>query len=220
MQPFTPDTPRADRGPEHQPERVWIYDTDPIFRLGIAACLRNGGFIVAEHAARLNEQAALRQGDVLLFALDTAALTTAMRLDLNIGVRLVGIIDDVEDPVVAEAVNAGVTGLLLRDDANPRAVVQCLRAVSAGHAAIPAALLTSLLTRTSPDGGSIRRGDLTDRELNVLRLLAEGRTTRAIAEQMNYSEKTIKVVIRDIMVRSGCQNRAEAVAVATRRGVI
>jgi DNA-binding NarL/FixJ family response regulator len=220
MQAFTPDPPGAGQGPAHHAERVWIFDRDPIFRLGIAACLRNAGFIVTDHASQLTEQAPLRQGDVVLFGLNTADLTTAMRLDIKIGIRLVAIIDDADDPVVAEAVNAGVTGILLRDEATPVAVVHCLRAVSSGHAALPATLMTALMTRTSPVGGSIRRGDLTDRELDVLRLLAEGQTTRAIAERMSYSEKTIKMVIRDIMVRSGCHNRAEAVAVATRQGVI
>jgi len=220
MQGFTADAPGAGHGPAHHGERVWISDKDPIFRLGIAACLRDAGFIVTDPALQLTEQAPLGQGDVLLFALDAAALTTAMRLDLNIGIRLVAVIDDVDDSVVAEAISAGVTGILLREEATPLAVVHCLRAVTAGHVALPAPLMTALMTRTSPAGGSIRRGDLTERELDVLRLLAEGQTTRAIAERMNYSEKTIKMVIRDIMVRSGCHNRAEAVAVATRQGMI
>jgi DNA-binding NarL/FixJ family response regulator len=209
-----------DDGVPEPPERVWIYDRDPIFRLGLVMCLRDAGFVVMADSDTVPEPCGQRQGDAVVFALDSAALAHAVRLDLDIGLRLVAVAENADESIVPEAINAGVTGLIVRHDATPHGVVQCLRAVAAGHAAIPARLVTALMTHTSVSGGSIRRGDLSDRELAVLRLLAQGQTTRAIADRMHYSEKTIKTVIRDVMVRSGCRNRSEAVALATRCGVI
>ena len=211
---------RNHQGVPEPPERVWIYDPDPIFRLGMVMCLRDAGFIVMADGVTVPEPCGQRQGDVVMFALDSGALAQAVRLDLEIGLRLVAVADDAEESIVPEAINAGVTGLIIRHDATPHGVAQCLRAVAAGHAAIPARLVPALMTQTGASRGSIRRGDLSDRELAVLRLLAQGQTTRAIADRMHYSEKTIKTVIRDVMVRSGCRNRSEAVALATRCGVI
>ena len=63
-------------------------------------------------------------------------------------------------------------------------------------------------------------GDLTDRELGVLRLLSKGETTNQIAADLCYSEKTVKNIVHDVLVRMNCRNRAQAVALATRRGLI
>ena len=54
----------------------------------------------------------------------------------------------------------------------------------------------------------------------MLRLLSAGDNTRQIAEQLSYSEKTVKNIVHDVLVRMGCKNRAQAVAVATRKGLI
>jgi DNA-binding NarL/FixJ family response regulator len=62
--------------------------------------------------------------------------------------------------------------------------------------------------------------ELTSRELAVLRMLADGEVTRGIAEQLNYSERTVKNIVRDVLVKLECRTRAHAVALATRRGLI
>lgn len=62
--------------------------------------------------------------------------------------------------------------------------------------------------------------ELTSRELAVLRMLADGEVTRGIAEQLNYSERTVKNIVRDVLVKLNCRTRAHAAALATRRGLI
>ena len=79
-------------------------------------------------------------------------------------------------------------------------------------------MLSRLLSR--PRAGMRGAGDLTDRELGVLRLLSKGESTRQIAEDLCYSEKTVKNIVHDVLVRMNCRNRAQAVALATRRGLI
>jgi DNA-binding NarL/FixJ family response regulator len=61
---------------------------------------------------------------------------------------------------------------------------------------------------------------LTSRELAVLRMLADGEVTRGIAQQLNYSERTVKNIVRDALIKLNCRTRAHAVALATRRGLI
>jgi len=62
--------------------------------------------------------------------------------------------------------------------------------------------------------------ELSKREHQVLRLLAEGEGTRGIAQRLNYSERTVKNIVHDLLVKLDCRTRAHAVALAARRGLI
>ena len=61
---------------------------------------------------------------------------------------------------------------------------------------------------------------LSQREHQVLRLLADGESTRGIAQRLNYSERTVKNIVHDLLVKLDCRTRAHAVALAATRGVI
>jgi len=207
---------------EERPLRVWIDDRNPIFRLGLSACLEPPRFLVAGESAGFLPAPDLERTDVVVFELDPAGLTTALRLnqEQERGVRLVVIAADVECDLLVEAVEAGVAGALLRAEATPQALLQCLRSVVAGNGSIPTAVLGRLLARPRRGCRPGGAGDLTGRELDVLRLLSKGQNTRQIAEDLSYSEKTVKNIVHDVLVRMNCRNRAQAVAMATRRGFI
>ena len=68
--------------------------------------------------------------------------------------------------------------------------------------------------------GSQTPGSLSDREREVLKWLAEGSDTREIASGLCFSERTVKNVVHDILMKLNCRTRAHAVALATRSGVI
>ncbi|MGH8976179.1 MAG: response regulator transcription factor, partial [Acidimicrobiia bacterium] len=102
----------------------------------------------------------------------------------------------------------------------PAAFLHCLRAVAGGNGSIPAAALASLLAGPGPGRRPGSSGHLTSRELEVLRLLSRGQNTREIASGLSYSEKTVKNIVHDLLVRMNCRNRAQAVALATQRGLI
>jgi DNA-binding NarL/FixJ family response regulator len=70
------------------------------------------------------------------------------------------------------------------------------------------------------DANGDRPEDLTSREQAVLHMLADGLTTREIAEELSYSERTVKNIVHDVLEKLGCRTRAHAVAIATRHGVI
>ena len=71
-----------------------------------------------------------------------------------------------------------------------------------------------------PCGGMSRGGSLSPREREVLRLMADGMSTREVAARLAYSERTIKFVVQDLMLRLNVRNRTQAVACAVRNGWI
>jgi DNA-binding NarL/FixJ family response regulator len=108
--------------------------------------------------------------------------------------------------------------LVLRALTRPR-LRACVRALREGGGAIPPELLCTLLVERR-EAQDPPPEQLTVRELDVLRLLAEGSSTREIAERLCYSERTVKNVVRDLLDKLKCRTRAQAAALAVRRGVI
>ncbi len=102
--------------------------------------------------------------------------------------------------------------LLLRAQ-TPSRLLSCIRAVTAGSETQPVTELAYV------DSDGIEQV-LTHREFDVLRLLADGRTTREIAERMSYSERTIKNIVRSLLEKLNCRTRAHAVALAARQGAV
>ena len=120
---------------------------------------------------------------------------------------------------VREIVDAGVSAVLPHRTLTPDTLVTSLRAVVAGTVALPGDMLARLLlhvTQTSHLGPA----GLNPRERSVLRLLADGMDTRGIAEDLCFSERTVKNVVHDVLTKLNCRTRAQAVALATREGVI
>ena len=95
----------------------------------------------------------------------------------------------------------------------------CVRALRAGDGTIAPEILCTLLAEPEPADGA-PSAPLTARELQVLRMLADGGSTRDIAKRLSYSERTVKNIVRDLLVKLNCRTRAHAVAFAARRGVI
>lgn len=198
---------------------VWVGDDHPIFRRGLTACLRAEGFRVAGDSSGLTPEPSLDGVDMLLFAADRTSLPVAARLGRASGVSLVALLDTASDSAVEAALEAGVSSLLVRSELTPSALSATLRMVARGNASLPAKLLGRLLDRAA-NGSRHGSTGLTMRELDVLRLLADGEDTREIAGLLSYSERTVKNVVHDVLVKMNCRNRAHAVALATRHGVI
>ena len=117
-------------------------------------------------------------------------------------------------------------GLLRRGEVTAERLLEVVRRVAAGEAAVPADLLARLLDQVgrlqrqvlSPRGLSI--SGLSEREIEVLKLLADGLDTGEIASRLSYSERTIKAVLHDVTARFQLRSRAHAVAYAVRAGLI
>lgn len=198
---------------------VWIDDTHPIFRGGLAACLRSGGFRVVGESAGLSPEPTLAGIDILLFEATPRMLNQVVRRTSNLDVALVAVIETSREDLAADAVEAGVPAVLPRATLTPGTLSAALRAVMEGSTSLPPGLLEQLLDRAA-HGSRQKTGHLSDRELDVLRLLAEGEDTREIAGRLRYSERTVKNVVHDLLVKMNCRNRAHAVALGARQGVI
>jgi DNA-binding NarL/FixJ family response regulator len=200
---------------------VWVDDINPIFRRGISSCLRAGGFQIAGESALLHPEPDLADVAVLVFDVDSVGVARAAALVRRHDVRLVGVVSAPSPEQLFETVTAGLAGVLVHSEMTPARLTSCLRAVIAGNGAMPPVLLGRLiaaLARGGPRGAA--DGTLVAREIDVLRLLADGASTRDISERLAYSERTVKNIVRDLLVKLNCRTRAHAVGTATRQGVI
>jgi DNA-binding NarL/FixJ family response regulator len=201
--------------------RVWIDDRNAVFRRGLVSCLSMDGFVVAGESGGFVPEPDLARADLLLFSLDAATLQRAVRLARGTSVRLVGLARTPAEGMLFDAVQAGLAGFLVRSELTPAGLASSLRAVMTGSGSLPPELLARMLdglARGGTRGGSA--GHLARRELDVLRLLAEGSDTREIASSLSYSERTVKNIVHDVLVKMNCRSRAHAVALATRQGFI
>lgn len=143
-------------------------------------------------------------------------------------------IHSVELPVVAvvgdatqlgPALAAGARGVVLRDQVGP-GIASALAAVKSGLTVIDTALAPSLVPPTphkpvAPDAkrkGGI--GELTERERQVVSLLAEGLSNKLIADRLGISDHTAKFHVNGVMAKLGASTRTEAVVEAVRRGLV
>lgn len=116
------------------------------------------------------------------------------------------------DVEIQRALEAGARAYMLKS-APPKELVEAIRQVHAGKKRIPAQIAARLAEHLSDE-------DLTARETEVLRNVAEGNRNRDIGERLFISEDTVKVHIKHIMEKLGASDRTQAVAIGLRRGII
>ncbi|MCP3993672.1 MAG: response regulator transcription factor [bacterium] len=134
--------------------------------------------------------------------------------------QLVAMIRSADEDLLYSAIEAGVVSVLLHTDLTPANLLNCVRAAAHQRASLPADCVPAILGRAASRGHREGWARLGTRELAVLRLVADGESTRDIADKMCYSERTVKNIVHDLLVRMNCRNRAHAVALATRQGII
>lgn len=199
--------------------RVWVDDQHPIFRRGLISCLGAAGYVVAGESAALRPEPEFRRIDVLVFQADNQGLSRVVLATAGMPVRLVGLVASQNDPTVFDLVDRGVSAVLFRNQLAPQALTTAISSVMNGNSALPAELMPRLLERAARSGGGGPH-PLTDRELQVLRSLSHGDDTREIADAMGYSVRTVKNIVHDLLMKTNSRNRAHAVALATRQGLI
>jgi DNA-binding NarL/FixJ family response regulator len=116
------------------------------------------------------------------------------------------------DNDIYRAIKAGTKGYLLKD-ARREELVDCIRKVALGETCIPQELMEKLVT-------GIRSEPLTDREVEVLQLLAHGKSNKEIGAKLFISEFTVKGHLRNIFTKLNVLSRTEAITAATRRGLV
>ena len=116
------------------------------------------------------------------------------------------------DNDIYRAIKAGTKGYLLKD-ARREELLDCIRKVSSGATCIPQELMQKLIT-------GIQREPLTEREIEVLQLLAHGKCNKEIGAKLFISEFTVKGHLHNLFTKLNVLSRTEAMSVATRRGLI
>jgi DNA-binding NarL/FixJ family response regulator len=201
---------------------VYVHADDPISQAGVASQLRPRPEIRVLEAEQADAaRVALVVGDRV-----TERTLQLLRTLQRSGTRLVLVVAEVDDADLVAAVEAGVAGLVRRAEATPERLVSVVRAAAAGEGTVPPDLLGRLLTQV----GRLQRqvlwprgltfAGLAEREIEVLKLVADGLDTAEIAVKLSYSQRTVKNVLHDITSRLHLRNRSHAVAYALRQGLI
>ena len=139
---------------------------------------------------------------------------------------IVLIADSISERHLARIFASGVVGILPRRAASRDAIAHAVTTSRAGGAMLPERTIRWLVDQNRDFAELVRTahgitiGGLTLRETDVLRLLAEGKSTPEVARQLNFAERTIKNIIRDLLERHDFKNRTQAVAYAIRAGAI
>jgi two-component system nitrate/nitrite response regulator NarL len=206
--------------------RVLVVADDPLARAGLAAML-NGQptcSVVGQVPAGgdLADEAAVYRPDVVVWDVGWEPAHVTGRAEDRLPelpdarIPVVALLAD--DGLVAEAWVGGVRGLLLREVAAEE-LVAALEAVAEGLIVFDPALASAVLPVREPLP-EMAMEELTPRELEVLQLMAEGLSNRAIGLRLEISEHTVKFHVNAILGKLGAQSRTEAVVRATRLGLI
>ncbi len=208
-----------------------IVDDQALVRAGLRAMLETQPDIEivgeAGDGAEAIEQVKLRKPDVVLMDIRMPRLDgieATRRIAAREGAPQVLILTTFDtDEYVYEAMRAGAGGFLLKDS-TPARLADGIRTVAAGEAllapAVTKRLVEHFVRRPAPAGAGEPFAELTDRELDVLRLVARGRSNSEIAGDLFLSEATVKTHVTRIFSKLGLTGRVQAVVLAYESGLV
>ncbi|MDG9728275.1 MULTISPECIES: response regulator transcription factor [unclassified Streptomyces] len=138
--------------------------------------------------------------------------------ELDNRARVLVVTSFTEQRTVVPALRAGAAGYVYKD-VDPDALAGAIRSVHAGHILLQPEVAGALLSQEESNFGQGRAGALTEREREVLGLIADGRSNREIARALVLSEKTVKTHVSNILMKLDLADRTQAALWAVRHGV-
>jgi DNA-binding NarL/FixJ family response regulator len=204
--------------------RLILIEDHALTRAGLRTALAGAGYDVVGEAGDGLAGAALAtsvEPDVAIVDLglpgqDGIAVTRAIK-SAGIGTRVLILTMQEVDAEVLAALSAGADGYCVKSS-DPAIVVDAVRTVAAGGAYFDPRIAHVVLRRFS--GAPVTDSPLTPRELDVLRLVAEGVGNNEIAERLHIGLGTVKGHVRDILEKLAATDRAQAAVTAYRRGIL
>jgi DNA-binding NarL/FixJ family response regulator len=203
--------------------RVALYASDPMTMAGIASHLR------ARPDLQVLTERQNAEAEVFVVATEHVtreAITVLQNAAHSSAPKIILIIDELRETDLKSAIEYGVVAVLPRHRVTGEQIVATITALDRSKGQPPAELLGRLLAQVERVQRDVLRPKglaeplLATREKDVLRLLADGLDTAAIAERLCYSERTVKNIVQAVLSRLQLRNRAHAVAYAMRVGVI
>jgi DNA-binding NarL/FixJ family response regulator len=212
--------------------KVFILDPHSIYRRGLAASLSGLDEVESVGEAESVKDAwqtpALLETDLVLVDHEVLGASEFIgQVRESIGARVLVCTSSSDEELVLTSMHAGAAGLLSKDTLTPDTLAAGVRAAASGAGVLAPDVLSALLGaagRRGPDERVTERATLhsrlTEREQQVLTLIADGHPTREVAEQLCYSERTVKNVLHDVTTKLNARSRSQAVAFAVREGLI
>jgi len=200
--------------------RILIVDDHSVVREGLRIFLgRDSELEIVDEAAdgaeAIEKARRLRPDVVLIPVIDGISATSIIRRE-SPETRVIALTSVVDSALVTGSIRAGAVGYLLKDaDANELRTV--IKAVAAGQVQLSPQVSSYLLRELQEP---VRPTTLTDREAQVLNLLAQGKSNKEIASYLQIAEDTVKSHIRHILTKLGVQSRTQAVILAIRQGLV
>ncbi|WP_336922745.1 response regulator transcription factor [Aquipuribacter sp. SD81] len=221
---------------EGEAVRVLVVDDDALLRAGVRVVLEAAGLeVVGEAGDGLAAVAAVASLDPDVVLMDVrmpgvdGVEATRRVVASGARARVLVLTTFRHDEYVWGALEAGASGFLLKR-ASPERLVDAVRTVAAGESLLDPAVTHDLVARfvgagaaagardADPDAAA-RVAGLTDREQEVLRLVAEGLSNAELAERLTIAESTAKTHVKRILAKVGARDRAQAVVLAYRSGL-
>jgi DNA-binding NarL/FixJ family response regulator len=205
--------------------RVVVADDHPVVRAGIVGliALDDGIEVVGEASdgAEAVDLAASLRPDIVLMDLRMPRLTgaeaTARIADELSGIRVLVLTTYESDDDILGAIEAGASGYLLKA-APQEEIVAGIRAVAEGHTVLAPSIAATLVMRMRQDAAA--KPQLSPRELEVLRLVAAGRSNPEIARELFIGEATVKTHLLHAFEKLGVSDRTRAVTLALELGIL
>lgn len=207
--------------------KLFIVDPHTIYRQGLAACLEQIPEVTfVNHVDNLDEARAnpsfINSEVILLDSILPGSTEFVAEIKAQTEARILICTAEYGDDAVMEALAAGADGFLDKKMLTTDGLATAVRAALNGAGIITPQLLEKLVKSSSAAGTDTAEtlSRLTERELNVLSLIAEGLATREVAQRLSYSERTVKNILHDVATKLNARTRSQAVAHAVREGLI
>lgn len=203
---------------------VYVRAADPISQAGLASQLRFQPEVTV--VEQWDDDTAPPVAVVAADAADEPTLRLLRQLNHRGCPAIVLVVSAMDDTGLLSALETGVCAVVSRTEATPTRLARLAVQASSGEFSLPQDMLGKLIKQVArlqhhvlqPMG--LNMSGLSLREINVLKLVAEGFGTHDIAQELSYSERTVKNILHDVTSRLQLRNRSHAVAYAIREGLI
>jgi DNA-binding NarL/FixJ family response regulator len=216
------------RGGAQRLVKLFVLDPHTIYRRGLAACLA-----LMDEVESVAHSGTVREAweDRELFECELVILDQSIDGGLDFisavseatGARVIVCTSECGEAAVLAGLQAGAVGFLRKDTLTTDGLAAAVTAAANGTGVVTPDLLGNLMRSVSTNGGDHAKpaaARLTDREQQVLALIAKGHPTREVAQELCYSERTVKNVLHDVVTKLNARSRSQAVAHAVREGLI